>query len=1154
MKRLSSFLVARDWARISIGTGLIAVWLLVLAGVPAALPMQGASWLVFLALLIAPGYLLGDLITRRLSLDSLERLALALPLGVVVLAVPGLVALLQHGTIEELATGWMIVSGVVVLAWLVHGLWTLRSRQQPILGPRWAPDEILMFVLLAVSFAAILPTLNLTKIDGDAYAVASFSADALAGLPLNAREPIFGTDLGPGVRMLFNQTLPLAYLWSYFSRIDSITLTSVASRSMPALWALFAAYMLGRAAVKDSRRFGLFTAAITLLIYLAAPFLRGDNVSIFYFERTNADKFLVPVTMLPVAFALAMRYVRDGQRQAWVAAALVALAVSAIHPLVAAMLTVGLVGFGCFHLLLNLRQRVVWGRVLALAGLVVVVMALPLLQLAIARGDDPLASSYPASFEGWSVGKHQVPVLPYLDLPTLDYYGPLPSLAEMDASQAESTTANPFLIWRFAVNMARRRLIIFDPQRYISDPNLIYEPPYLLAILFLPLLALRAWRNRRDVGAQFAAGGTVAVLLVMFNPWFTPLIGSLVMPWILWRFVWVLPYALVIALVTAQLAGSIARWIERLLRRGSSGAAAQGFVMLGLVVAAALALSPAINRNIQNLHDRTSSPYYFPTPLGIFDRLRQDTASGPATVLADQDLSVTIPAYVANAGVVAHRMPTTSEVFPADRQSEALQRLIDQEAFFRSSYLTEQSVDVLRRFGVAYVVTSSGSDLDTQLRLSPEWFSWLLDDQSYSLYSVNSAGLPIDSETLQGNTALASQQWQLAEQHYQAALSKNPGDLLALLGLAEIAHAYGHFDVAEQRLNSAIEQVRLVNAPNLNYRLGRLYAERGQLDSAKAEFISAELAAPQVARFHEALGDVCLTLDDMVCAVEQYQQAVATRNLASQDTRLIAEGDLWRRRGHTDDALARYQQAVGLRPSLFNQLTLLDAMLEVGQYDLAETLVARLRSAHPLSAEVVAIQATVAAAQGQTDRAVDLYRRGIALQAAQSQDSSRAQLDLAQVLLDANRLDEAAAEINQVLARQPFDPLALRLQGDYWHMRRQPENAVASYQRSLALDPTQIDTYIALRNQLRQQGGRPEELNGLLEAMLARNAGAASLTIDLGDQRQRLGDMRGAIEAYGEALIKLNALELVCWFATSHDRGEPGFGPRPHGRALRRFR
>ena len=76
--------------------------------------------------------------------------------------------------------------------------------------------------------------------------------------------------------------------------------------------------------------------------------------------------------------------------------------------------------------------------------------------------------------------------------------------------------------------------------------------------------------------------------------------------------------------------------------------------------------------------------------MGIFSHLRKATAGGPATVLADQDLSVTIPAYVANASIVAHRMPTTSEVFPADRQFEALQRLIDQDAFFRSSFLTQE--------------------------------------------------------------------------------------------------------------------------------------------------------------------------------------------------------------------------------------------------------------------------------------------------------------------------------------------------------------------------------------------------------------------------------------------------------------------------------
>lgn len=50
--------------------------------------------------------------------------------------------------------------------------------------------------------------------------------------------------------------------------------------------------------------------------------------------------------------------------------------------------------------------------------------------------------------------------------------------------------------------------------------------------------------------------------------------------------------------------------------------------------------------------------------------------------MADPDVSVTLPAYVAKANVVAHRMPTTSEIFPANQQDVALQRLIDQDKFF----------------------------------------------------------------------------------------------------------------------------------------------------------------------------------------------------------------------------------------------------------------------------------------------------------------------------------------------------------------------------------------------------------------------------------------------------------------------------------------
>src|SRR5690606_7850286 len=210
----------------------------------------------------------------------------------------------------------------------------------------------------------------------------------------------------------------------------------------------------------------------------------------------NADKFMVPVTMLPVVFALAIRYVRRGRWEAWLAAAVATFAVSVIHPLVAAMLALALTAFGGLHLVLRFRDRAARLRVLGLAGLVALVMVAPAVQLFLARDEAPLAPTYPQSFDGWSIGQTMVPVFPFIRMSSLDVYGPLPDLSQLEPEQANTST-NPFLIWRFAVNMNRRRLILLDEQHYISDPSLILEPPYLLSLLLLPLLL---WRLRSSIG------------------------------------------------------------------------------------------------------------------------------------------------------------------------------------------------------------------------------------------------------------------------------------------------------------------------------------------------------------------------------------------------------------------------------------------------------------------------------------------------------------------------------------------------------------------------------------------------------------------------------------------------------------------------------
>ncbi|MFN2202191.1 MAG: tetratricopeptide repeat protein [Caldilineaceae bacterium] len=1146
------------WYRIATGALLIAIWSAVLAGAPALLPVQMASWLAFLALIVTPGYLLGDLLISNTRLDWVERLAIAFPLGIAVLGIPGMVSLLGHGTVTQLAIGWTVVSAAVILVWVAFVVWNSLRNREGAPADIWKLPQLLALLVVALLFALGAPALMLYKLDGDAYAVGSFAADALAGLPLNGTEPLFGTNLGPGVRMDFNQWLPMSYLWSYLSGIDPLLLAAQASRIMVAVWSLFALYTLGKAAGVDrggeesGRRLGLLAAGIQMVIYLANPFLRGDSVSWFFFERTTADKFMVPIVMLPVVFAFTIRYVRSGRIRMWAVAAISTLAVSAIHPLIAAMMAMALTAFGGFHVLLNLKSRTAWLRTGFVAVLVVFAMIIPAIQLVISRGDAPLAPSYPSTLEGWPVGHKLVPVLPYVYMKTLDTYGPMPDLSQLDASEADSST-NPFLIWRYSVNMNRRRLIALSLDRYFSDPNIVFEPAYLLALLLLPFLF---GGIRKDKGAQFVVSTTLGVLFVMFNPWLTPLIGALVMPWILWRFVWMIPYALIIAMAGDRLLPRVIQFLKRIFSRTpaqqrSATSRSLQYASLSMIVLAAAVLSPAAAHNLSALQERAGYPYYFPTPDHLLAELDRKTSTlGSATVLADQDLSVVIPAYAANANIVAHRMPTTSEIFPADRQQEALQRLIDQDTFFRSRYLTEDAIEVLNRYDVGYVIAASGSDLDIQMQLATDWFEWIIDDQSYSLYQVRQ--LPTTVPVVEGNSALAQRQWDTADALYEKALELDPDNLLALAGLAEISQARGEFASA---ISHYEEILRRADLPVVNYRLGNIYRDMGQLDRAIAEYDAAQQMAPQISRFHTALGDVCFSAGRDTCAAEQYAAAVANQNLPDASARLVAQADMWRQRGRTDKAIEYYEEAVDLQPSEANQLMLVSAYQEEERFDEAEALLGIMRMQRPLSTEVLRMSADVSSAQGKFDESIRDLRRAIRILDVTGQESAEMRLILAQAQADDGLLEEAKDQVLRVLKLQPENALAYGLLGDVYGQLGLALAATDAYMQAFSLDPTQVQLYLRLTNQFRQQGGKQDDVLELLQTAIRANPDEAALALALGDQYQQRGDTEAAIEAYQAALDKMErtstasgtnprstntgrAFALIRLASVSEDRGQ----------------
>lgn len=1157
---------AKEW-----GTGnlvlvglLILAWVLALTAVPPFVPIQIASWITYVALIITPGYLLADMIGVRLELDIMEKLGLATPLGIAILAIPGIVALLLHQTLFDLAISWAIISGLILFCWILFTLLLLTSseayasryRQSGPLGSLWlrlstyvralvpahrpAPwvlDERLMLLLLLLLYLLGLPALTQAKMDGDALAVSTFTAEALAGHPLNQQEPLFGTDHGPGVRMIFNQYMPLSYLWSFFSAINPLTITAVASRSMLGFFALLATYTLGKAAGGGSRRFGLFTALLQMLFYLAAPFLRADNVSLFFFERINADKFMVVVLLLPPIFALAMRYLHQGRRDVWLIAALASFAASTIHPLSSAMLALALAAFGAFHILLNLQHITAWRRGGGLAMLVVAAMTIPMIQLYFAQGEAALASAYPDSFEGWQIEERRVPVLPFLDVKGLDVYGRLPPISQYEPGDANTPT-NPFLLMRFAVNMDRQRLIVFDIDSYMLNPRLILEPLYLLALLLLPFLLGNV---RHDITAQFVLSTTTAVLVVMFVPSVTPIIGGLVMPWILWRFIWLLPYTLIIALSLYRLLNlpRVSLWVANTIQRfGLMGrnepngrllpkfaAVTNGaYSLLAIALLLFVLLLPLINRTVTDLRYRPASPYFYPNPSGIMSALIQLTEQhGEAMVLADQDMSVSVAAYVANADIVAHRVPTTSEIFPADEQDVALQRLIDQTRFYESDSLTSASVQTLERYSVRFLILPSSSRLEQQVRLMPDAFSHLVDDTAYSLYQVNKLPSRTDS-LIQANDAMHRGDWQTAAQHYSAVRQSNPNSLVAITGLAHIARLTGETEIAANYLQEALSQSE---HPTLRFQLGMLYAERGDTDSALPHLLKAQQALPTHSSVHIAVGNACVLAALTDCADNAYQMAVANHSLPDDAARIVAIGDLWRQQGYLARAIALYEEAVRNQPTQFNKLVLVRAYQEAERYDEAAAVLTQLRRQYPLSPDISLMTANLLNAQGAVEQAVNMYQKTIFLQRLQLYESSSTYAILAQVLIDNGRWHEASDMVHQLRLRSPANATGHRLHGDLMMREGNIAEARKSYARATQLGPFQIDVIFANTRFLQQTSTPPDEILGYLQNVQGQISNEPALYLTLGDQYQRVGQPEEAILAYLEAVIRLNPTVLA---------------------------
>ena len=201
------------------------------------------------------------------------------------------------------------------------------------------------------------------------------------------------------------------------------------------------------------------------------------------------------------------------------------------------------------------------------------------------------------------------------------------------------------------------------------------------------------------------------------------------------------------------------------------------------------------------------------------------------------------------------------------------------------------------------------------------------------------------------------------------------------------------------------------------------------------------------------------------------------------------------------------------------------AAFEAGEYSEAETLLLRVLDSNTAYANVYHMLGVIASFRGASQRAVDLFRRALALNPRYSE----AQLNLAITLADMGAYDVAAAEVGELQAREPEDadrpgPAILgKLANAHadlarkYHALGMYAEAVGEYDKALGLCPNFPDIHnrrAASCRELRDYAGAKASLMRALDL----NPRYVEAYVNLGQVHRQMGHRAEAIAAWQRAL------------------------------------
>jgi tetratricopeptide (TPR) repeat protein len=316
-----------------------------------------------------------------------------------------------------------------------------------------------------------------------------------------------------------------------------------------------------------------------------------------------------------------------------------------------------------------------------------------------------------------------------------------------------------------------------------------------------------------------------------------------------------------------------------------------------------------------------------------------------------------------------------------------------------------------------------------------------------SCASIGQSSPAGQTETQQGSDAFQHGDFAAAEQHFAAALKSDPNSTDAAQVEANLGLAY----YADHQFAKAVDafQQALKRDPTIEI-------ARGFLPVSQAAAGDCAAATPGLDREFESNPDVklrrVLGLSLERCAIES--------------------GDEMKADAVTQRLLAVYPDDP-------------DVLFTAGQLygRLSSEVNLRLMKAAPNSPRTYQLMASVAAADGNWQGAIDAYRKALRL----APGLQGAHLQIAVLTLmhspDPDAWHQAIAELNEELKVDPSSAQAEYEIGEAYRKHNQPEPAVTAFHKALDLNPDAVPARLGLAKALRQLGRKSDALAALEPAL-----------------------------------------------------------------------